>query len=165
MHQFFITVLRLGVGAALLVGLFGQIVVIPGMAADEVDLHPEYEPYATPYVIVAVIGVACVQAALVAVWMLLAMVRRDAIFTPRAFRWVDTIIGSSTAATLLMIGVTVHLAVGDIPYDDSAMQTEAALSAAIACTGMGVSFVMLIVVLRSLLRTATDLKTEMAAVV
>lgn len=43
------------------------------------------------------------------------MVRGGAIFTPRAFRWVDIIIGSSAVATLLAIGVTAHPALADIP--------------------------------------------------
>ncbi|MEU0126290.1 DUF2975 domain-containing protein, partial [Streptomyces albidoflavus] len=109
---------------------------------------------------------ACVQVALVAVWMLLAMVQRDAIFTPRAFRWVDTIIGSSTLATLLALGVTGHLALAEIPTpDDDNMAVISALAAALASVGVGAVFVMLVVVMRGLLRKATDLETEIAEVV
>ncbi|MER7399108.1 DUF2975 domain-containing protein [Streptomyces sp. NPDC000151] len=64
----------------------GRIVVIPSTAADaadEVEQFPAYAPYAIPYVVVATLGVACVQVALVAVWGLLGMVRHGAIFTPR----------------------------------------------------------------------------------
>ncbi|MCK7624744.1 DUF2975 domain-containing protein [Streptomyces sp. RS10V-4] len=49
----------------------------------------------------AILGVACVRVALAAGWRLLAMVRRGALFTPRAFRRVDLITGAATAATLL----------------------------------------------------------------
>lgn len=118
-----------------------------------------------PYVTVAIVGVACVQVALVAVWMLLAMVRRGAIFTPLAFRWVDALIGSSIMATLLAIGVTGHLALSDIPSPDDGMEVIGALAAAVAGVGVGASFAMLIVIMRSLLRKATDLQTEMAEVV
>ncbi|QLH25674.1 DUF2975 domain-containing protein [Streptomyces sp. Rer75] len=165
MHRLFIAALRAGIVAAILMGLFGQIVVIPTMAADEVDNFPPYAPFATPYVTVAILGVACVQVALVATWMLLDMVRRGAIFTPRAFRWVDVIIGSSIVATLLAIGVTAHLALASIPSPGDGMDVISALFAATASAGVGASFAMLIVIMRSLLRKATDLETEMAEVV
>ncbi|MFD5751173.1 DUF2975 domain-containing protein [Streptomyces sp. NPDC127033] len=166
MNQLFIGALRVGIAAAILVGLFGQIVVIPTTAADEVDRFPPYEPFAVPYSVVAVVGVVCVQVALGATWMLLDMVSRDAIFTPRAFRWVDVIIGSSLVATLLALGVTGHLAVADIPspYGDT-MQAIGALGAAAGCVGLGAAFAMLVVVMRGLLRKATDLQTEIAEVV
>ncbi|WP_017594156.1 DUF2975 domain-containing protein [Nocardiopsis potens] len=165
MNGFFVTALRAGIVAAILVGLFGQIVVIPTAAAEEVEYFPPYAPFEAPYVAVAILGVACVQVALVAVWMLLAMAGRDAVFTPRAFRWVDTVIGATVAATLLALGVTVHLAVAEIPSPYDGMEVIAALGAAAACTGTGAAFAMLVAVLRSLLRKATDLQTEMAEVV
>ncbi|WP_414504058.1 DUF2975 domain-containing protein [Streptomyces sp. NEAU-L66] len=165
MHRFFIATLRTGIVAVILFGLFGQIVVIPTTAADEVDHFPPYAPFAAPYVTVAIVGIACVQVALAAVWMLLTMVERDAIFTPRAFRWVDTIIGSSIVATLLAIGITGHLALTDIPSPDDGMEVLGALAAATASVGVGTSFVMLIVIMRSLLHKATELQTEIAEVV
>ncbi|MFF3691284.1 DUF2975 domain-containing protein [Streptomyces sp. NPDC002187] len=165
MHRFLVVVLQAGIVAAVLAGLFGQIVVIPTAAADEVDRFPPYAPFAAPYVTVAIVGVACIQVALVAVWMLLTMVQRDAIFTMQAFRWVDVIIGSSIVATLLAIGVTGHLALADIPSPDDGMDVISALAAAIAGVAVGASFAMLIVIMRSLLHKATDLQTEIAEVV
>ncbi|MEW2394488.1 DUF2975 domain-containing protein [Streptomyces sp. NPDC046862] len=165
MHRLFIAALRVGIASAILFGLFGQIVVIPSAAADEVDRFPPYEPFATPYVMVAIAGVACVQVALVATWMLLNMVERDAIFTPRAFRWVDTIIGASVVATFIAIAATGHLALADIPSPDDGMDVISALAAAVASVGVGASFAMLIVIMRSLLHKATDLQTEITEVV
>ncbi|MFH8520668.1 DUF2975 domain-containing protein [Streptomyces gelaticus] len=165
MNNLFIVALRAGIVAAIVIGLFGQIVVIPTTAADEVDRFPPYASFAAPYVTVAIVGIACVQVALVAVWMLLAMVRRDAIFTPRAFRWVDVIIGSSALATLLAIGVTGHLALADIPSPNGNMGVISALAAAIAGVGVGALFAMLVVIMRGLLRKATDLQAEIAEVI
>ncbi|MEV0699060.1 DUF2975 domain-containing protein [Saccharopolyspora sp. NPDC050389] len=165
MNRIVIVLLRIGIVAAALLGLFGQIVVIPTTAADEVDSFPPYAPFAAPYAAVAIVGVACVQVVLVAVWMLLSMVRRDAIFTPRAFRWVDIIIGSSVVATLLAIGVAGHLSVASIPSPGDGMDVISALAAAVASVGVGVLFAMLVVVMRSLLRKATDLQTEIAEVI
>ncbi|MEV6231065.1 DUF2975 domain-containing protein [Saccharopolyspora shandongensis] len=165
MNRIVIVLLRVGIVAAVLLGLFGQIVVIPTAAADEVDSFPPYAPFAAPYVAVTIIGVACVQTVLVAVWMLLSMVRRDAIFTPRAFRWVDIIIGASVVATLLAIGTAGHLSVASIPSPGDGMDVVSALAAAVACVGVGTLFAMLVVVMRSLLRKATDLQAEIAEVI
>ncbi|MGW4575514.1 DUF2975 domain-containing protein [Streptomyces tendae] len=165
MHRLLIAALRAGIAAALLLGLFGQIVVIPTTASDEVDRFPPYEPFAVPYATVAILGVACVQVVLGAVWMLLDMVERDAVFSRRAFRWVDTVIGATVVATLLAFGVAVHLAVAEIPSPDDGMQVLGALGAAVACAGAGAAFAMLVVVMRGLLGKATALRSELAEVV
>ncbi|MEU4983012.1 DUF2975 domain-containing protein [Streptomyces sp. NPDC021969] len=165
MHRLFIAALRAAVAAAVLLGLFGQIVVIPTTASDEADRFPPYEPFAVPYATVAILGVACVQVLLAAVWMLLGMVERDAVFSRRAFRWVDTVIGATVVATLLAFGVAVHLAVAEIPSPDDGMQVLGALGAAVACVGVGAAFAMLVVVMRGLLGKATALRSELAEVV
>ncbi|KOG51819.1 hypothetical protein ADK76_34695 [Streptomyces griseoflavus] len=165
MHRFLIATLQVGIGAAFLIGLFGQFVVIPATAADEVAGFPPYAPYAVPYSAVAIAIVACVQVALVALWMLLTMVERDAIFTQRAFRWVDVIIGASAVATLLALGVTGHLAVAEIPSPEDGMDVVGALAATGAVTVVGAAFAMLVVVMRGLLRKATQLRAEMAEVI
>ncbi|BET52474.1 DUF2975 domain-containing protein [Streptomyces tendae] len=165
MHRLLIAALRAGIAAAVLLGLFGQIVVIPTTASDEVDRFPPYEPFAVPYATVAILGVACVQVVLGAVWMLLDMVERDAVFSRRAFRWVDTVIGATVVATLLAFGVAVHLAVAEIPSPDDGMQVLGALGAAVACAGAGAAFAMLVVVMRGLLGKATALRSELAEVV
>ncbi|WP_411099741.1 DUF2975 domain-containing protein [Streptomyces sp. x-45] len=166
MHRLIIAALRAGIAAAVLLGLFGQIVVIPTTASDEVDRFPPYEPFAVPYATVSILGVACVQVVLGAVWMLLDMVERDAVFTRRAFRWVDTVIGATAAATLLALGVACHLAVAEIPAaPDDDMQLLGALGAAIACVGVGAAFALLVVVMRGLLSKATALRSELAEVV
>jgi len=165
MHRLFIAALRAAAAAAVLLGLFGQIVVIPTTASDEADRFPPYEPFAVPYATVAILGVACVQVALAAVWMLLGMVERDTVFSRQAFRWVDTVIGATVVATLLAFGVAVHLAVAEIPTPDDGMQTLGALGAAVACVGVGAAFAMLVVVMRGLLGKATALRGELARVV
>ncbi|MCK8681011.1 DUF2975 domain-containing protein [Streptomyces lichenis] len=165
MHRLFIAALRAGICVALSAGLFGQLVVLPATAADEVDRFPPYAPLAVPYTAVAILGVLCVQVALVATWALLTMVERDAIFTSRAFRWVDVIIGSALVATVLAAGAAAHLAVAEIPSPGDGMDVLGALFAATGCAGVGAAFTMLVVVMKGLLRKATELRTEMAGVV
>ena len=93
------------------------------------------------------------------------MARHGAIFAPRAFRWVDVVIGSSAVATALAIGAASHLAVAEIPSPDDGMEITGALAAAITAAGIGASFAMLTVIMRSLLRKATALQAEMAEVI
>lgn len=163
MNRLFIVILQAGVLAASLFGLFGQILVIPNTAANEVEQFPPYAPFEAPYVTVAIAGVACVQVALVAAWMLLGLVRREAIFTPRAFRWVDTPIGASLVATLLAVGVTGHLALAQIPSPGDGMQVIGTVFAGLACIAAGTAFAMLMYVARGLLRKASALQSATAA--
>ncbi|MEU0355587.1 DUF2975 domain-containing protein [Streptomyces cyaneofuscatus] len=165
MHSLLVGILRIGIAAAVLFGLFAQAVIIPTTAADEVDLFPPYEPYALPYVIASILGVACVQVALGAIWMLLAKVERDAIFTRAAFRWVDLIIGAAVVATLIALGAAVHLTFDTIPSPDDGMAAEGALLAALACVAVGAAFSMLMVIMRTLLGKAMDMRTELAEVI
>ncbi|MFB8415187.1 DUF2975 domain-containing protein [Streptomyces albidoflavus] len=165
MHPILTTLLRAAVVVVLAVGLFGQVVVIPTTAADEAELFPPYAPYAVPYAVLAVLGVACVQVTLVAVWRLLGMARHGALFAPRAFRWVDVVIVSSVAATVLAAGVAAHLLVAEIPSPDGGMGVESALAATVTAAGAGASFAMVTVIMRSLLRKATELQQEMAEVI
>ncbi|MDX3379462.1 DUF2975 domain-containing protein [Streptomyces sp. ME02-6991-2A] len=165
MHSLLVGILRIGIAAAVLFGLFAQAVIIPTTAADEVDLFAPYEPYALPYVIASILGVACVQVALGAIWMLLAKVERDAIFTRSAFRWVDLIIGAAVVATLIALGAAVHLTLDTIPSPDDGMAVEGALLAALACAAVGAAFSMLMVIMRTLLGKAMDMRTELAEVI
>ncbi|MFE7484427.1 DUF2975 domain-containing protein [Streptomyces sp. NPDC057552] len=165
MHSLLVGILRIGIAAAVLFGLFAQAVIIPTTAADEVDLFPPYEPYALPYVIASILGVACVQVALGATWMLLSMVERNAIFTRSAFRWVDMIIGAAAVATVIALAAAVHLTFDTIPSPDDGMDAEGALLAALACAAVGAAFSMLVVIMRTLLGKATEMQTELAEVI
>lgn len=162
MHAFFLTTLQLGAVAAILIGLFGQIVIIPGMAEDLVDRQPSLDRYSLPYVAAAIFGVACVQVALAAACVLLHLVRHDAIFTPQAFRWMDALIGCATAATVLACVVAGHVFFGDIPFPQDGMQYLDALGSALVCVGVGVLSTMLFVILRGLLVQVTALKSKAA---
>ena len=165
MSKIFTIILRAGIGAALFFSLFGQIIVIPTTMSDSEGIWFPVGMVAEAYAAVGILGVACVQVAMVAVWMLLAMVERDAIFTPRAFRWIDIIIGASAAATLLALGVVVHLTFAELPTRMDDMTVLSMWFFAIACFVAGTCFAMLMVVMRGLLRKATNLETEMAEVV
>ncbi|MFP3786564.1 DUF2975 domain-containing protein, partial [Burkholderia sp. SIMBA_024] len=53
----------------------------------------------------ALVFVACVEVAIVCLWRLLTFARSDAIFSTRAFRFVDVIVGCCVAAGVLIMVV------------------------------------------------------------
>ncbi|PRY60601.1 DUF2975 domain-containing protein [Glycomyces artemisiae] len=162
MNQFFTLILRLAIAAALLASLFGQIMIVPnsGMLEFQRDYGHDLAPILAA---ASIIGVACVQVMLVAGWMLLGMIDRDAIFSRKAFRWIDVIIGAALAGVLLSLAVTACFFALDPGIDE--MVFFGAMLGLASCIGAGCSFAMLMVIMRGLLRKATELKTEMAEVI
>lgn len=171
MNRFSIALLQLAIAAAFLAGIFGQIVVAPGaveegMAQAIEGSYVETRPYIVAYTAVAILGIACVQVALFALWRLLAMVKAGAIFSLKAFRWLDAIIGAALGASALAFGVALHLTFGSMPFArDYSMDALSLWGGSIVCVGVGLAFATFMVVMRGLLRKATDLESEMAEVV
>jgi len=65
-----VCLVALGLGA-----LFGQTVYVPVAASQSAQVYPELAYLAVPYALATIVVLLCVQAAVVAVWKLLAMVR------------------------------------------------------------------------------------------
>lgn len=139
--------------------LLGQTLILPLMAFEAADLYPEVASLAVPYLVAAILAVLCVQVALGALWKLLSMAASDAVFAERAFRWVDVIIASAGVATAMTFGVAIHL-LGIVQLGG-----PGAVLALGGATIGGLAFVLLMVVMRGLLRRATDDRNELAEVV
>ncbi|MEU6246925.1 DUF2975 domain-containing protein [Glycomyces sp. NPDC047010] len=164
MNAFLILMLRLALVTAFLFGLFGQIFIAPNSLVDEIDFM--YSSDFIPVLLTAaIVGVALVQVVLVAGWMLLDMIAADSIFSDRAFRWVDVIIAATIAATLLSAGVFCYVFVSDSNGTADEMALLGGLGSLLVCGAAGTSFAMLMVIMRGLLRKATQLQSEMAEVI
>ena len=140
--------------------LLAQVVIVPvlgGILADRSRL----DVAALVYSIAAIAVGVCVEVALVAIWALLARVGRGAIFTERAFRWVDTIIGSGVVATAIVVGIGAHIVLVIEPRLDAPGLDLIVIAAVVASA----TFVLLMVVMRGLLRSATALQAELEEVV
>ncbi|GAA2271332.1 DUF2975 domain-containing protein [Glycomyces scopariae] len=162
MNAFLILMLRMALAAAFLAGLFGQARVVPNSLAEEITR--QYNPMQVDALTTAaVLGIACVQAVLVAGWFLLGMIDRNAIFSPRAFLWVDVVIWATVAATVLTLGTAVYFTATARALDE--MHYLGAMGSFAVCAGFGACFAMLMVIMKGLLRKATELQTEMAGVV
>jgi hypothetical protein len=98
---------------AVLMGLlagsvFVQAVMVPLLAADMGDFGRR-----TPVVVIVLLGLVTAQVVLVCVWRLVTMVRRGTVFSHGAFRYVHIVIGTMTAAALLIFTLGVVLAPGE----------------------------------------------------
>ncbi|MFB7271283.1 DUF2975 domain-containing protein [Streptomyces sp. NPDC056244] len=109
----------------------------------------------TPLRVITVIGMVSVQAALVCVWRLVAMVRRGTVFSHAAFRYVNGMIGAIVAAALVWFAVTAVNAPGQ--RDDPGVTV---IMAGIGVAILGVALIVL--VLRMLLTQAVTRNAEAA---
>ena len=107
----------------------------------------------TPLRVITILGMVSVQVALVCVWRLVTMVRRDTVFSPAAFRYVDGVIGAIVAAALVWFAVTAVNAPGQ--RDDPGVTL---IMAGIGVAILGVA--LLVYVLRTLLAQAVARDVE-----
>lgn len=145
-----------------LVLLFGILVVfqtlsLPGQFAYMAEQSPEDAYLRWPLTAVAVFWVLCVQVVIVATWKLLTLVATDRIFTEPSLVWVDTIVWSIVAAWAVLLGVWLYVG---FTADDPGMPMLLTL-VLIAGAVLG----LLVVVMRTLLRQATTLRSDMEEVI
>lgn len=136
--------------------LLAQLWVLPDIARSLADRYPEVAHLRPPILVTAILALVAAQLVLVCVWRLLTLVRRDTVFSPEAFRWVDVIIGAAGGAGVLALGLLLWLTwqttqTGIPPGIGLLLLGSAVLAAGIA---------LLVGVLRSLLAKAVGLKGE-----
>ncbi|MET7946010.1 DUF2975 domain-containing protein [Micromonospora sp. NPDC005324] len=142
--------------------LFGVLVVfqtlsLPGQFAYMAQESPEDAYLRWPATIIAVFWVLCVQVVIVATWKLLSLVKSDRIFTEASLKWVDAIVWAIAAAWVVLVGVFLY--VGFNADDPGLPLLLFLLTVGVSVLGL------LMVVMRALLRQATTLRTDMAAVI
>ena len=120
---------------------------------------PEVAYLVIPYSVAGVLAIACGQVALLVVWRLLSLVDGGVIFTPGALRWVDVIIATAAAATVLSAGVWIHM-LAFVPGGGGPMIYYLAF-----CVAGGLAFTLLMVVMRGLLKSAIADRTELDGVI
>ncbi|MDR6687962.1 hypothetical protein J2Y41_003540 [Arthrobacter sp. 1088] len=153
MGKLAILALRVVIAMVLAGSLFVQVWMVPLFSADLVEAGAPDGPRIA-LVVIVVLGILCVQVVAVCVWRLLTMVRRGTVFSHAAFRFVDVIFGAVSVAAVLMFGIAVILAPGDIAPGIVLLICGAALMIG------GVA--LLVLVLRALLAQAVDRDVEAA---
>jgi hypothetical protein len=154
------TIVLLKALIAILIALlvFCQVFVIPRTVSGLASVYPEFSDLVWPGIIVGGVFALCAEVLLVCVWRLVTLVRVDSIFSERAFIWVDVALAAVSLATVLVIGALVILMVaGASPPSISLLCLIGAI------VGAGLS--LLLVVLRGLLRKASQLERDLSEVV
>lgn len=144
-----IIALRVIIALSLLGSIAVQALILPLLWTDLTNV-----PLPTRIVAVTVLGlgVLTMQVFAVCVWQLLTLVRRGAVFSDAAFRYVDVIIGAVAAAAVLVFAFAVLLALGEAAPGVVGIVCGLSLSLA------GVT--LLVVVMRMLLRQAIERERE-----
>lgn len=145
-----------------LVVLFAVLVVfqtlsLPGQFRHEAEVHPENAHWRWPLTAIAVLCVLCAQVVVVSTWKLLGLIREDRIFSRAAFVWVDAILGAVAVGWLILFGT--FLVVGFNADDPGVPMLLFLLTVAGAVVGL------VLLVLRSLLQRATELRSDLEAVI
>lgn len=149
-----ILTLRLVLAVSLAGSLGVRVGILPLIWA---DLAVSTTGWRIAAIAILALWVLCLQVVAVCIWQLVSMAAADAVFSDGAFRFVDVVIGAISAAALLTAGLATLLAPGDI-----APGVVGLIYGAAVATG-GVALV--VVVMRSLLRKAIEMRTELDEVV
>jgi len=147
---------------ALVVLLTGSVLaqlLVPVFVFEEGTIFPELAGLVVPYSMAGILGIACVQVALIVVWRLLSLVNGGVIFSRRALRWVDVITACAAVATVLGAGVMVHLLLFVGVGGPGVILGLAAWLAG------GLAVVLVMVVMRGLLESAIADRTELDEVI
>ena len=121
-------------------------------------MSPDVAFLEVPGILFAVAFLVCVQLALICVWRLLSLVRASVIFSEDAFKWVTGILALVVIATLLILGALVTFQLSGVSVGPL---TVICLLGVI----LGAGFALLVVVLRGLLRQASQLERDLSEVV
>ncbi|MFI9456177.1 DUF2975 domain-containing protein [Amycolatopsis sp. NPDC052450] len=142
--------------------LFGILVLfqtmsLPGQFAHMARQDPEMAYLRWPATAVSVFWVLCVQVVVVATWQLLTLVKKDRIFTEASLRWVDAIVWAILAGWVVLAGVFLYVGF-------NAEDPGLPLLLFLALIGVAV-LGLLMVVMRTLLRQATTLRSDLEQVI
>ncbi|GHH48358.1 DUF2975 domain-containing protein [Lentzea cavernae] len=150
---------------AFLGGLFAQVVVIPGTAANEVENFPPYESVRVPFVVFAIVFIACLQVLAVALGGMLQRAGEDTVFESGALTWTNVAIGAITAGALVLATLFVYVTFAEIPSPADGMEVLGLWMGSGAGTVAATGVALLVVVGRKWLGRAIAQRAELEQVV
>lgn len=158
MNRITIVSLKALIGVLLALLLLCQVAVVPAIASQMADRIPPLAYLQWPGIIAAALFVLCLQTALGCVWRLLTLTGEGVIFNARAFRYVDVILAAIVVATVVVLGSLVVIT-------NAGAATPSLGLLGVLGVVVGSMLALLVVVLRGLLRKATQLESDQAEVV
>lgn len=152
-HPAMIALTRVALGVLVVLVVLGEVVVIIS-ASSSAELYPEFAYLQVPFVIAALAFGVCVEVALVVTAVLVGYTRDRRIFEPAALRLVDSLTSAIAVATIIVVAVLV------------AIPGPPALALLLlGGAAVGAAFALVLLVLRSLLRSAVSMRVELDEVV
>ena len=158
-----VTLLRVFLASLFAFLLVFQVMSLPGQFANDAQQPSDLAYVNWILLVVAELGVLCVQVVIVCTWKLLTLVRHDRIFSEDSLGWVDGIVWSFVAGWLLLAGLSAYL-VG-VVYFTPELRDPGVPILLFGVVLVGAVVVLLMVVLRTLLRQATALRADMDVVI
>ncbi|MFD4676199.1 DUF2975 domain-containing protein [Lentzea sp. NPDC058450] len=150
---------------AFLGGLFAQAVVIPTTAADEVALFPPYESVRVPFVVSAIVFVACCQVLAVALGGMLHRAGQGRVFESGALVWTNIAIGAIAAGAVVLAWLFFYVTFAEIPSPADGMETIGLWMGSAVGTVAAIGVALLVVVGRQWLGRAIAQHAELEQVV
>lgn len=150
---------------AFLGGLFAQVVVIPTTAVDEVELFPPYESVRVPFVVSAIVFVACLQVLAVALGGMLHRAGKGTVFEAGTLMWTNIAIGAVAAGAVVLAWLFVYVTFAEIPSPADGMETLSLWMGSAVGTVAAIGVALLLVIGRQWLRRAIEQGAELEQVV
>lgn len=153
-----VAVLRAILLAAVLIILLVQVLLLPQLSGEVANDLPGEAYMRWPILTLAVLGLICVQAALLCTERLLSFVRRQAVFTPGALPWVNGILTAFLAGGLVCLATLVYQ---QFTVSGPPLWSFMLVAGVVGGTGLA----MLMWVMRTLLEQAIDMRSEIDVVI
>ncbi len=157
-NRLVVNILRFLLILAVIVIATAQAVLLPWLSKEMARELPAEAYMRWPILTLAILGLLCVQVAIVCTLRLLGFIRDGRVFTPAAFRWVDGLIAAFIGASAVCLATIVYqsLTVAGPPV------WMLALWAGVLA---GVALALLVWTMRALLAQAITLRTDMEMVI
>ena len=154
-----IVVLKVALVVFIAMSVAAQVWALPLVARRSAQDAPQYAPYATGYLLAVIAALACFEIGLVAVWKLASLSGRGIVFTHDSLIWVDIIIACVSIAAIIALALFVHTA-----FIAHLKPLAVPLGALLVALGL-FAMLLLIIVLRALLVSATAQRDELQTVI
>lgn len=144
--------------AAVVIILVAQVLYLPWLSGGVARELPAEAYMRWPILTLAILGLLCVQVALVCTERLLSFVRQRAVFQPGALGWVDGIVAAFLAGSFVCLATLVYQA---FTVSGPPLWSLALLAGVVD----GVGLALLMWVMRTLLVQAIEMRAEIDVVI
>ncbi|WP_167140322.1 DUF2975 domain-containing protein [Diaminobutyricimonas sp. TR449] len=159
-----VVVLRLFLAALFAFLVVMQLFSLPGDFAHQAqEARPEFAHVSWLLLVFTELEALCVQVIIVCAWMLLGMVKKDRIFSPKSLGWVNGIVWSFVVGWVLLVALAGYLTA--FIYFTPEIRDPGVPILLFGMVLFGAVLVLLMVILRALLRQATTLQSDMEEVI